>query len=91
VAFGVGVGIGMSIGARVSNSSLYGKGVPGAGEGSSGGEAASCSISSDCSGVVVVAWIGIGFKGSLYEVWVEILEDVISLQEGPVDGESSVC
>jgi len=69
VAFGVGVGVGISIGAGVSNSRVYGKGVSGAVdvEGSSGGEAASCSISNGCSGaVVVVAWINIvGFKGSL--------------------------
>jgi len=81
-AFGIGIG---------DSSSIYSEGVPGAINCCCGSEAVSSSNSSGCSGVVVVvAWINM-FKGFQYEVWVMVLEDVVFLQEGPIDGNSSVC
>jgi len=86
VAFGIGIG----------DSVVYSNGVPGAGDSSCCKAGAGSSSSGiGCGGCIlevaggvvvgiVIAWISF-FKGSLYEVWVEILEDVISLHEGSVD------
>ena len=82
-AFGIGVG-------DSSSSIIYSKGVPDASD-SSCCEAGSGASSIGCGGCilevaggVIVAWISF-FKGSRYKVWVEILEDIISLHEGSVD------
>jgi len=104
-SIGVNGSIGAAFGVGVGDSSIYSKGVPGAVECScsSGSKVVSIAGNSSigCSSyildvaggiVVVVAWINVvGFKCSLYEVWIMVLDSSILLQEVPVDGYSFVC
>jgi len=95
-AFGVGVG----------DSSSYSKGVPGAIKSSCSSSSEAVSVagysSIGCGGsilevagvvvvVAVVTWISIGFKRSLYEGWVMVLDSSIFIQECTIVGNSFVC